>query len=77
MDERDQLSLASTDAAIIIRENMSIEGYMPHCEAELIEPDTSTFWAYAIMMMMGEGEEPAKMRETLKEWFEKYVNDND
>ena len=72
--DRESITLSKGDGCIVIREDRSVHGFMPITDAEILEDDSPSFWAYAIMMMMGEGEESAEMRQTLKEWFEKLCN---
>lgn len=72
--DRESITLDAGDGAIIIRADRTVQGFMPITDAEIVEDDSPSYWAYAIMMMMGEGDEPAQMREDLKEWFDNFVN---
>ncbi len=66
----DQITLEPGDAAIVIRADKSVEGWMPETDGDIIEKESVIFWASAVILMFGEGEDCEEMRNSLADWFE-------
>lgn len=65
------IQLADGDAAIVIRADRSVEGWMPETDGDIIEENSTLYWASALILMFGEGEDCQEMRDDLAEWFER------